>query len=271
MMILGTWRSDSYMTCLAIGTIGAFLVATCSNLHRWVFGKIEINPSQNVIVITGCDSGFGQTIALELSSKGFLVVACCLTLEGQLFLREKVHLSLKCDVTKPQEIEDVFNQIRALLEDKKLRFHCLINNAGIAPTGYLDWLDIGAYRRAMEVNYFALIQVSKFALPLLKRYRQSRIINLSSMAGMSGSFSFSAYSGLTMFVSGIFGLNTHWGFLGSKHAVEGLCKCIRQELRPWGVFVTNINPSFMRYTSLFFSRYVLIFALATKLAKDIVI
>ena len=57
-------------------------------------------------------------------------------------------------------------------------------------------------RRVMEVNYFGLVSVTKAHLPLLKRIRNSRIINISSVAGLAGLPMFGAYA-------------------ASKHAVEG--------------------------------------------------
>jgi short-subunit dehydrogenase len=79
----------------------------------------------------------------------------------------------------------------------------------------------------MDVNFFGTVAVTKALLPLLKRTRGSRIINVSSVAGLGAGPMFGAYS-------------------ASKHAVEGYAKCLRQELRPWGIQVANIHPGFMR-------------------------
>ncbi len=73
---------------------------------------------------------------------------------------------------------------------------------------------------------------SQHCLPLLKRTRNSRIINISSVAGKSGLPLFGAYA-------------------ASKHAVEGFANCLRQELRPWGIHIANVNPSFFRTPMVF--------------------
>jgi NADP-dependent 3-hydroxy acid dehydrogenase YdfG len=49
-----------------------------------------------------------------------------------------------------------------------------VNNAGIAPSGFLDWLSLASYRRTMEVNFFAIVNITKLFLPLLKKCKNSR-------------------------------------------------------------------------------------------------
>ena len=103
----------------------------------------------------------------------------------------------------------------------------IINNAGIASSGPLDWLSLDSYRGIMEVNFFGHVSVTKAMLPLLKQCGESRVINLSSVAGLTAGGNLSAYS-------------------TSKHAIEGLLKSLVAELRPWHIYVCNINPAFMR-------------------------
>jgi NAD(P)-dependent dehydrogenase (short-subunit alcohol dehydrogenase family) len=107
------------------------------------------------------------------------------------------------------------------------RLWAVVNNAGIAPSGFIDWSTFQSFRNVMEVNYFGTISVIKAFLPFLKRCRHSRIINISSMAGIVSTPSLSAYC-------------------ASKHAVEGLSQSIRYELIPWGIYVCTVNPGFMR-------------------------
>lgn len=79
----------------------------------------------------------------------------------------------------------------------------------------------------MEVNFFGVVTVTKAFLPLLKKTKNSRIVNLSSVAGFSSSPMMGAYA-------------------ASKHAVEGMMKSVREELKPWNIHVVNINPGFFR-------------------------
>mmetsp|Transcript_1594 Transcript_1594/g.2634 ORF Transcript_1594/g.2634 Transcript_1594/m.2634 type:complete len:205 (-) Transcript_1594:141-755(-) len=91
----------------------------------------------------------------------------------------------------------------------------------------MDWISPESNYQVMEVNYFAVVKVIQAFLPLLKQVRHSRIINISSIAGICGSYQLGIYT-------------------ASKHAVEGMGKVLRQELRPWNIHTCHINPGFMK-------------------------
>lgn len=82
---------------------------------------------------------------------------------------------------------------------------------------------------SMIVNYFGIIRTVKAFFPLLKaqarEYKQARVINVVSMAGL---------------VVGGFAAPYH----GSKFAAEALSSCLRSELNQWHVKVVTVNPSF---------------------------
>ena len=103
----------------------------------------------------------------------------------------------------------------------------LVNNAGVSRAGLIDWLNISDFRFCMEVNYFAMVSVTKAFLPSLKKSK-GRVIMMSSAAGVACGYPVtSAYS-------------------ASKRAVEIFSSALRQELRPWGITVSTINPGFHR-------------------------
>lgn len=98
---------------------------------------------------------------------------------------------------------------------------------GIVDGGNLDWTAMSVWRRVLEVNFFAVVAISKAMLPFLKRSPGSRIVNVSSLAGITGAPGMGPY-------------------FASKHAVEGMAKCAREELSHWDIHMSNINPGFMR-------------------------
>lgn len=207
-----------------------YIAFSVNSVHRLIYGKLgkRFRFAEHVVLITGCDSGFGQMMALQYSKMGFFVVACCFNASSAAELKDKVGLALSMDVTKQSAIDSVYKKVDKLLIDRTdLKFYAIINNAGIAPAGCTDWLVLDAFRKAMEVNYFGCIMVIKTFLPFLKRTKGSRIINMSSVAGHVGSYTFGPYS-------------------GSKHALEGFAKSLRTELEPWNIWVCNVNPSFMK-------------------------
>lgn len=198
-------------------------------IHR-IFhgGKAQINPRCLVVVITGCDSGFGELSAVRFSQMGFKVVAGCLTSAGAQRLKDSVAVSIECDITKDEDVAKLVTETSKMVDSVNGHLWAVVNNAGIATGGPLDWVTVDSYRKTMDVNFFGHVSVTKAMLPLLKQCGESRIINLSSVAGILGGANLSSYS-------------------ASKHAMEGFMKSIAPELIPWHIYVCNINPAFMRY------------------------
>jgi NADP-dependent 3-hydroxy acid dehydrogenase YdfG len=157
--------------------------------------SLKVNPSECVIVITGCDSGFGLMTCKHLSSMGFLVVAACLTSAGATALENETAMALQCDVTKEEDVKMLAKKAEELANDKGARVWALVNNAGIAAAGGIDWVSSATNRKVFEVNYFALYEVSRAFIPILKTTKNSRIINISSIAGISGVYNMGPYCG----------------------------------------------------------------------------
>jgi NAD(P)-dependent dehydrogenase (short-subunit alcohol dehydrogenase family) len=216
---------------------------------------------EKVVVITGCDSGFGRAVALELALKhGFYVVAGCLR-PGEFVVESQEEAanstdsfdkklsmitSLELDVTKQESVDAFAERVHEdILKSKtgdgttERVLHAIINNAGVGSGGCVDWLDVDDFQRDMNVNFFGIIRVTKALLPLLKaaafpftnerrgrdRKISPRIINVTSMAGLMPVPFMAPYC-------------------ASKHAAEALSACLRTELMAWGIKTSTINPSF---------------------------
>jgi NAD(P)-dependent dehydrogenase (short-subunit alcohol dehydrogenase family) len=173
-------------------------------LFERYFRKITIeDPENHLVLITGCDSGIGLMTAQKCLKLGYYVVALCLTEKGVTELEEfsltnsyKRCLVIKADVTKEEDVKHAAQKVEETLNgDKKLKLWAVVNNAGIAPTGFLDWMSMDAYRNSMGVNFFGVVTVTKCFLQLLKKCKYSRIINVSSMAGQYGFPHGTAYAG----------------------------------------------------------------------------
>ena len=190
--------------------------------------RVSINPKICVVIITGCDSGFGLATALKLTSQGYLVISTCMTKDGIDRLRNVVEVVIYCDVTNEENVQALYKETNEYLQKHKgTELWTLVNNAGVIANGYVDWMSMDIFRNVMEVNYFAPIRLVKQFLPLLKRSRGSRIINICSVAGMNSSALLGPYA-------------------GSKHALEGIGKSMREELAPWNIHVCHINPGVMK-------------------------
>jgi 3-dehydrosphinganine reductase len=98
----------------------------------------------------------------------------------------------------------------------------LINSAGILREGRFEALPMRLFRDVMDINYFGIIHATRAALPHLRASR-GRLLNIASMAGLTGVFGYTPYC-------------------GAKHALVGLTESLRYELKPTGVRVHLVCP-----------------------------
>ena len=99
----------------------------------------------------------------------------------------------------------------------------LVNNAGVGAIGPFESGDPERVRRIMEVNFFALVEMTRIALPLLKQGRKPIIVNISSILGRRGVPHNSEYA-------------------ASKFAVQGFSESLRAELSATGIDVLVVSP-----------------------------
>lgn len=156
-------------------------------------------------LVTGASSGIGAACALRLARNGWRVLAGVRRAGSAPDGTEEVVL----DVTEPPELE---------LDE----LHGLVNNAGIAVAGPLEFLPAAELRRQLEVNVVGQLRVVQLALPALRRAR-GRIVNIGSISGRSALPFLGAYA-------------------MSKFALEAMTDAFRVELRPWGIHVAIVEP-----------------------------
>ncbi|CAF1453033.1 unnamed protein product [Adineta ricciae] len=194
--------------------------------YRYFFPHPDIDPKGKYVLISGCDTGFGRQLALELDKQGFHVFAGVLNSNSETSFREILSQRatvFHLDVTKQEDIDAAF----ALVEKETNTLHALVNNAGISTSGYIDWMTMESMRRIMDVNYFGHVSMTKTFLPLLITRRYSRVINICSVAGIVSAPMKSAYS-------------------ASKYALEAFSDCLRREMASWNLYVSIIEPGPMR-------------------------
>ena len=79
----------------------ALLTVYCFVLQR---GRIKVKQFPRVVVITGCDNGFGKLASVSLQSLGFHVISACLTDNGANDLEGLVQLAVRCNITKDADV-----------------------------------------------------------------------------------------------------------------------------------------------------------------------
>ncbi|CAB3387034.1 Hypothetical predicted protein [Cloeon dipterum] len=110
-----------------------------------------------------------------------------------------------------------------------IELHALVNNAGIAEYGQVEWTSMETFHKVLEVNTFGTVRVTKAFLPLLRLKRGSRVVFTASVSGRYTLPGFSAYS-------------------MSKHAVISFADALRKEMKPFKISVHTIQPT--AYTTL---------------------
>ncbi len=195
-------------------------------LYEHFFPTRNIDPRGKYVLISGCDTGFGHSLAIELDNRGFHVLAGVYNVHNKQTLTNRLSsraLVFVLDITCQQDIDATF----ALVKSKTLSLHGLVNNAGIADGGLIDWISLASIRQVMDVNFFGHLAMTKTFLPLLLAEPNSRVVNMSSAAGYLAAAGASAYS-------------------ASKYALEAFSDCLRREMAVWNLHLSIIEPGFMR-------------------------
>ncbi|KAM4701138.1 retinol dehydrogenase 7-like [Discoglossus pictus] len=193
-------------------------------LYRWYRqSQILQNLSDKYVLITGCDSGFGNLAAKQLDQRGMRVLAACLTEKGAEDLKKETSSRLQTvimNVSDSESVSSATSWVSNIVGNKGL--WGLVNNAGIGiPLAPNEWLKKEDFTRVLNVNLLGLIDVTLNVLPLIRRAR-GRIVNVASVLGR---------------VSTLGG-----GYSISKFGVEAFSDSLRRELRDFGVNVSIIEP-----------------------------
>ena len=135
------------------------------------FFPVFISPEKRAILITGCDTGFGNLLAVKAQQYGFYVFACCFSesSEGAAALAKRGCHILEMDVTKQESIDAARIQAEERLEAEGLMLHGIVNNAGInVTTGPMEWNDPEMVAKVLTVNTMGVVRVTRSFLPFLR-------------------------------------------------------------------------------------------------------
>lgn len=180
-----------------------------------------------VWLVTGASRGMGVEFARAALDAGHAVVATGRDTDA---VAEAVGerddlLVAKLDVTEPDDAESATQAA----VDRFGRIDVLVNNAGISEKGFFEEMTIEEIKRQLEVNLFGQMYVTRAVLPVMRDQRSGHVISISSGAGLSG-FAFSS------------------AYAASKHGLEGWTDSLRDEIEPFGIDTTVVNPGFFRTT-----------------------
>lgn len=169
------------------------------------------------VLITGAGRGIGAAVARRLARHGWSVFAGVRDKpSGERLQAEDERITpVKLDITAEEDLQALPAVFPSGLDS-------LVNNAGIGVLGPLEAMPIEDLHRQFDVNVFGQVAVTQAVLPLLRTAR-GRIVFISSTGGRAA-------------------IPMEGGYCASKFALEGIADALRQELRPWQIGVSVVEP-----------------------------
>ena len=184
-------------------------------------------------IVTGGSQGFGCAIVEAFLREGANVAFCARTsgvvLERLAALKRNLQpgqrvVAKRCDISNSIDVAKFFSTANAELG----ALHVLVNNAGVyGPIGPTDEVDWEEWKRALEINLFGTLLITRCAMPLMKKQRYGKIINISGGGATNPLPRLSAYA-------------------ASKAAVVRLTETLAEELREFHIDVNAVAPGALK-------------------------
>jgi len=177
---------------------------------------------KQTVLITGASRGIGAAAARLFAAQGYRVAICCHT---QMEKAEELAASLPdaaaftADVAKETDVVLMVDAVHSRFGE----IHVLVNNAGIAMQKMFTDTTAADWNRIFDVNVTGIFYACRAVLPEMIRRKSGRIVNVSSMWGVTGASCEVAYS-------------------ASKAAVIGLTKALAKEVGLSGITVNCVAP-----------------------------
>jgi short-subunit dehydrogenase len=180
---------------------------------------------KRVALVTGASSGIGEATVERLALRGFSVVLSARNGKRMETIAERIASNggtafvIPADLTKEGNTQELVETTMR----KCGRVDVLVNNAGYGKSGPAEYLLRDDVRTQFEVNVFAPFQLCKLVIPIMRKQKEGRIINISSIN-----------SRLSVPMGGLYS--------ATKAALELLTDAIRIELAPLGIRVILVIP-----------------------------
>ncbi len=178
-----------------------------------------------IAVITGAGSGIGRALALQLNREGCELFLSDINQDG---LNETLAALTRKDVAAHGQVVDVADKAAVYgwaehIGGLKGHVDIVINNAGVALISTVENSNYDDFEWLMGINFWGVVYGTQAFLPLLRRAQQGHVVNLSSVFGLIGVPTQSAYN-------------------AAKFAVRGYTEALRQEMEGTNVHVCCVHP-----------------------------
>ncbi len=167
-----------------------------------------------IAIVTGGNSGIGKCTALALKKAGCTVYDFS---RREIKTEGIIHISV--DVTDEKA---VFSAVETVSK-KEGRIDILVNCAGFGISGAVEFTSLNEAKSQLDVNFFGTVNVCRTVIPVMRRNGGGRIVNISSVAAVAH-IPFQTY------------------YSASKAATESYTQCLANEVKPFGITVTAIQP-----------------------------
>ena len=183
-----------------------------------------MSKKNNIALITGASSGIGQSVAVELSKKGFEVIISSRNIDGLNHTKElinsvegKSHI-VQMDILNHKSVENLF------IESQKIGFvDVVINNAGLGKFDRIENISLEDWDMQINVNLRGAFLITQaFSKPMIEN-KNGMFVYINSVAGKKG-YAFSS------------------AYVTSKFGLLGFSKSMRNELREHNIKVISIHP-----------------------------
>lgn len=178
-----------------------------------------------VVLITGASRGIGRVIALEFAKRGAIVVAAARNIGELQSLQKEIEqmketcLISQCDVAKKNEVDAMMETAFTKFE----RIDILVNNAGMGIYGFVHEISEADFDTMVNTNFKGVFLCTKAVLPFMMNQQSGHIITVSSVAGKRIFEKMAVYC-------------------GTKFALDGFCKTLAKEVKPYNIRVSQIYP-----------------------------
>jgi NAD(P)-dependent dehydrogenase (short-subunit alcohol dehydrogenase family) len=172
------------------------------------------------VLITGCSSGIGATVARGLAVRGWRVFATARRPEDVERLQAEGLESFLLDLNDSASIHAAVDEVLARTGG---RLDALFNNGGFGQVGAVEDLTRDALREQFETNLFGWVELTNRVIPVMRRQGCGRIVMNSSVLGYAAFAYRGAYNAV-------------------KFALEGLTDTLRHELHGTGIHVALVEP-----------------------------
>lgn len=172
------------------------------------------------ILITGCSSGIGLDAARGMRERGWRVFAACRQQRDCDRMRAEGFESPRIDYTDPASIQAGLDQV---LEATGGTLDALFNNGAHGLPGAVEDLPTEGLRAIFEANFFGWHELTRLALPVMRRQGHGRIVQNSSVLGLVA-------------------FPWRGAYVATKYAIEGLTDTLRVELTDTDIHVILIEP-----------------------------